>query len=61
MRKLTSEHKDFIKYLEKSAPITAASLHDHWSRGESYYIDSRVNIKGHRRQFNRLNKTFKEI
>jgi hypothetical protein len=53
------EHKNFIRYLSKSAPILAAVLESHWLKGERYYIDARVDIKGHRREFNRLNKQMK--
>lgn len=52
---MTPEHEAFIKWLENEAPFTASALRRHWEKGETYYIDTRVNLKGKRREFNRLN------
>lgn len=60
MNEITQEHKDFIGWLFDRAPFTATALESHWMRGERYYIDSRVDIRGKRRLFNRLNNLFEE-
>jgi|GEM_PF-4434072 len=57
---MTKDHKDFLKWLTKEAPIIALILEGYWQKGERYYIDTRVNLKGNRRLFNKLNKIFKE-
>jgi hypothetical protein len=57
---MTPEHEKFIEALSKKAPFTAAELQRHWNQGTRYYIDSRVDLTGHRRTFNRLNETIKE-
>lgn len=56
---ITAEHEAFLKYLEPGSPTLASVLREHWEKGERYYIDSRINIEGHRREFNRLNDMMK--
>lgn len=56
METLPKEHLAFIEYLrDNNKHFTATAVEEHWRRGERYYIDSRVDIRGHRREFNRLN------
>jgi len=57
---MTPEHEEFLKFLEKKAPMIAAALRSHWTKGQRYYIDNRVDISGHRRKFNRLNNMMGE-
>lgn len=60
MKTMTAAHMGFIVWLMDRAPFVANALQKHWERGERYYIDSRVDIRGYRREFNRLNKYFEE-
>lgn len=57
---MTEPHQSFVSWLEGQAPFTAAALSEHWRKGVRYYIDDRVDIRGHRREFNRLNEMMKE-
>jgi len=53
---MTPAHVAFLKKLSIKAPLTAGVLESYWMQGKSYYIDSRVDIRGMRREFNRLNQ-----
>jgi hypothetical protein len=57
---MTPEHEAFLQYLSKNHGFTEDVLRKHWTKGKRYYIDNRVDISGHRREFNRLNKMMGE-
>ena len=59
MRELTEQQKDVIARLVKAnCPFLAHCTEEHWKRGESYYIDSRVRVSSRlRADFNKAQKS----
>lgn len=56
-KRLTSNQIWVIEELyRQDCPFVASCTKEHWERGEEYYIDPRVPVKGVRRKFNQGNK-----
>lgn len=57
---MTLEHEKFLQWLETRAPFVAASVRGYWQKGRKAFIDSRVNVKGRRAEFNKLNRVMED-
>ena len=57
---MTPDHYTFVATLRMRAPFLAEVLLHRWENGERYYIDHRVDIRGLRRRFNKLNDQITE-
>lgn len=56
MHELTSNQIEVLQLMRKQECFFLANATERaWRAGEKYYIDSRVNIKGVRRKFNKAN------
>lgn len=58
---MTPDHYNFVETLRMRAPFLAEVLLQRWMKGERYYIDYRVDIRGRRRRFNNLNDQITEL
>jgi len=57
MKKLTSNQVEVLQALRRQGcEFVAEATERHWTVGEPYYIDSRVNVRGIRRKFKQGNR-----
>jgi hypothetical protein len=54
---MTTLQQDVLRRMRRRGlDFVAAATERHWANGETYYIDSRVNARGIRRDFARANR-----